>query len=295
MISVSRFGTLTIASCDSPQDLIDASNNLVDIVRIKGNHDQLLYSPESVRWIATLGKSVEEMFAEPKLLHYTAKARNNLSAAGWTFEVIELDRQSFEDFSSLYLQEVAKRERAKQVNIVDQTIGKSESGYKTLMFTAKDGGALKAGLIGYIKNNNFHVTLGAKTKLKGIKGGLGGILEVMLLDYCLEQGLQKISHGISINPAGLVTKPGLFEFKARYGYSAFPHGEWSTLLILNKEVITDDLILAGISDNTLCYTIFQAEQKQISRYETRGLDKLLSLSPEALIHKSDTIIKRCLK
>ena len=83
--------------------------------------------------------------------------------------------------------------------------------------------------------------------------------------------MQYIDPGRSSNPAGFLNRSGLFEFKARYGNSAFPAGRWMTSFVKNPEIAHKDLIYVGIIDNKLGYIVISEKdpEETTKAYRTR--------------------------
>jgi hypothetical protein len=99
------------------------------------------------------------------------------------------------------------------------------------------------------------VSFGAKQKFTEVRGGVGGVLEWELLQFCARKDITMLDHGRGTNPAGLVASAGVFEFKARYGNSAFPEGLWVTSYIRNPKLGISDLVFVSIINNQVGYTI----------------------------------------
>jgi hypothetical protein len=147
-------------------------------------------------------------------------------------------------------------------------------------------GKLVSGLVFTINHDNeVIVSFGAKQKFSEVRGGVGGVLEWELIQFCARNNIKLIDHGKGINPTGLWSKSGLFEFKARYGNSAFPEGPWVTTFIRNPKIVLSDLVFVNIIDNKVGYTIVTEDENPIvyKKYLTRLIHntQVLSLSDVA--------------
>ena len=104
-------------------------------------------------------------------------------------------------------------------------------------------------------------------------------MEYELIKFALERGLRSISHGKATNPVGLVNTAGLFEFKARYGFTAFPVGAWQTMFIKNPQIALTDLVMLSVANNSLAYLVVSDEEQSEleKKYRTREIKQVIKL------------------
>lgn len=233
-----------------------------DVVTILGKHSGGIYHSTAMRWKCFLGnKQASEIIHSQKEKQSYHKNRLYFLDQGYSFEIKEMNKDDYDEFKLLYENTTQKKERAIRYTLEDKILGRILARipvYCAGMYKEKK---LVSGLVFTIsRNNEALVSFGAKQKFQDIRGGVGGVLEWLLLEYCVEHHIDVIDHGKSPNPNGLVNKSGLFEFKARYGNSAYPEGEWVTTYILNPDIVMSELVFVTTINDEVGYVIVTNDQ-----------------------------------
>jgi hypothetical protein len=203
-----------------------------------------------------------------------------LEALGFRVAVVEMTESLYYEFSRLYQETVLSKPRAIQYSLEDRILGKMKAGMQVYCVGLFKGDVLESGLVFSIsKPHEVSVGFGAKKRIDHIRGGVGGVLEYHLLSFCKDHFINSIDLGKSFNPAGIVTTNGLFEFKARYGNSAFPEGEWVTSYMLNPDKRLSDLVYVLAIDSQIGYLVASDDESDniINRYQTKSIKKVLKI------------------
>lgn len=266
----------------------------INLVRVPGKQSGGIYTPESMSWLGALpqGRLPWSLIRSEETRVMAPKLMKKMIDLGYEVSSDLLNEKKYEDFKVLYEKEVMTKEHFIGVNLFDQSYGKVLAGFKTVLLGVYLQSRLVAGLVGYFKRGDFYVTVGAKERVKGIKGGLGGVLELQLLELCEREGIETIHHGNSVNPVGLATKIGLFEFKARYGYSAFPAGRWCTLFWLRPPIDGEHIYLTLFND-TFGYLLVSPQDKTnvSSLYSTNEIAQVSNKLWDEVVKNSMSVLE----
>jgi hypothetical protein len=165
---------------------------------------------------------------------------------GYEIKTVPMTEALFQEFFELYQNTTMKKPRVIRYNLQEQILSKILIHLPVYLIGLFRSNILESGLVFSVRENQILVSMGAKKKFSERRGGVGGVFEVELMRFCVENSISNISHGISENPAGINSAAGIFEFKARYGFSAFPTGSWQTTFVLNPEIIPSDLVFVTI-------------------------------------------------
>lgn len=281
-----------VCHLNSIEDLIGVDLTSTDVVVFSEKQKAGLYISNSIRWLGSVGSltSWQEFIGSSNVVKDVAKGEDFFIRQGLSIRVEPLTLTLADAFITLYQREVvtAKGDRLVKVDVESQTKGKIYSGEATYLIGVYEEGRLRAGLVFYLKGEEALVTLGAKERYKKVKGGFGGVIEKYLIDWCIHHGIVAISHGRGTNPAGLMAKAGVFEFKARYGYSAYPEGEWKTMFILNKSIVEQDLVFVTVDNEGLAYIVLTqgSEKDAIHKYQTKNVHRVQVLDGEQYVRES---------
>ncbi len=263
---------LTVAHYPTLDSVIKAELSNADIVQIDQHIFEGIYHSDQLNWKGdlTFFEKPEDFVRSEKERKKLSQSRDFFLAQGYTLEVKEVDEAASQAFAQLYNRTTLKKNRAIDYDAELLVKRNVRSGTPVYLFGLYKGPELLSGLLVTKVKEDMRVMFGAKLKFDEVRGGIGGVLEMELLRFCFERGLKRISHGISTNPAGFVDNAGIFEFKSRYGFTAFPYGEWRTTFVLNPKVAISDLVFLTIVDNGLCYQVLSLEPKSdIAKYRTR--------------------------
>lgn len=251
------------------------------------NHDELKkaqmveideFVPEGIYHSSKLNwKGDLTFFNQPEDFIRSAKERQNLSVSrnyflqqGYTISVTEVDEELNHQFMEVYRQTTLKRDRAVEYDTELLVKKNMKAGIPVYLFGLYKDAVLESGLLVSEIKDELRVMFGAKKKFPEIRGGIGGVLEMELLTFAFKHNNTSISHGISTNPAGIIDKAGIFEFKSRYGFTAFPFGEWRTTFILDPSIAQSDMVFLTIQNNQLCHSIlYLTEEVSLKKYKTR--------------------------
>lgn len=235
-----------------------------DLVTILGKHSGGIYHPISMRWKCFLkNQQSSEIIRSQKERQSLEKNKQYFIDQGYTFQVKEMNESDYYEFEALYNNTVQKKIRAVRYTLKDKILGRILVEVPVYCAGMYKEGALVSGLIFSITDKKEAlISFGAKQKFQEVRGGVGGVLEWNLIQYCVEHDIKVIDHGKSFNPTGLIAKAGLFEFKARYGNSAFPEGEWLTSFILNPTIVLSDMVFVTTINDQVGYTIVTEESSE---------------------------------
>lgn len=212
-----------------------------------------IYHSHQLNWKGDLSfyQHPEQFIRSEKERKAIPESRTFFTDQGYTLETVEATPELSQEFMELYRHTTLNRNRAIDVE-AELVIKKNMSvGIPVWLFGLFKDGKLESGLLASQHKDEMRVMFGAKKRFDQIRGGVGGVLEMELLTFCFERGYKKISHGLSTNPAGIVDTAGVFEFKARYGFSAFPVGEWRTTFIMSEKVAQTNLVFVTAKDSHL--------------------------------------------
>jgi len=209
-----------------------------DLVSFKYQLEGGVYIPEKVAWFGDLTgiEKAEDYILSKRGRKSLIKAQEYFQEAGFQLTVREMDEDLFDEFKKLYQNTTMRKERAIIYDLETSILGRIRAGKKCYIAGLYKEKILRSALVFSINESSAVVSFGAKERFSKIRGGVGAILEYQLIKFALEKKLRSISHGRASNPAGLFNTAGLFEFKARYGFTAFPTGRWQTMFIKNDQI-----------------------------------------------------------
>jgi len=259
--------------------------NEADIVSFKYQVDGGVYIPEKVAWFGDLTgiEKAEDYILSKRGRKSLKKAQDYFQEAGFELSVKEMNETLFEEFKKLYQNTTMRKERAIIYDLETSILGRIRVGKKCYIAGLYKEKVLRSGLVFSINEASAVVSFGAKERFSKIRGGVGAILEYQLIKFALEKNLKSISHGRASNPAGLFNTAGLFEFKARYGFTAFPTGRWQTLFIKNEQISLGDLLFVTIYDNKLTYLVVSDDDLSNleKKYRTREIKNIIKIDKKS--------------
>ncbi len=242
-----------------------------DILQLDEYVEGGIFHSSQLNW-----KGDTTFFASPETFIRSDKERSELEKSrqffiehGYELRTESVSSSQADDFLTIYKQITLNRNRAIDTNA--ELVLKKNLATQTpvWLFGLYQGNQLISGLLASQVKDEFRVMFGAKKKFDEIRGGVGGVLEMELLAFCYQHDIHKISHGLSTNPAGIIDKAGVFEFKSRYGFTAYPLGEWKTTFILSPKVAQSDLVFVTAQQNTLGHTILKLTDESVGKkYQT---------------------------
>lgn len=243
-----------------------------DFVSIRGHVPGGIYHPSHMRWFGSLVgisdplemiKSKTERKAIPANIEY-------FTSRGYEFKLLPLDEDLYHKFLEVYQTTTLNRPRALNIDTQDQLLSKIKINQPVYLVGLFKEEQLISGLTFYLnRRKEANVALGAKERFDEIRGGVGGVLEYYLTKFCLELGITEIIHGKTLNPAGITGRAGIFSFKARYGYDAYPEGYWQTTFVRNSSAALSDLVFVTIQNNGPQYQVFSATETQLNQYSSK--------------------------
>jgi hypothetical protein len=240
-----------------------------------------IYAPENITWFGDLTsiEKAEDYILSKRGRKSLKKAQEYFQNEGFNLDVRLMDEALFDEFKKLYQETTMKKERAIIFDLETSILGRIRVGKECYIAGLYKDGRLRSGLVFSINEASAVVSFGAKERFPKIRGGVGAILEYQLIQFALEKDLKSISHGRANNPAGLFNTAGLFEFKARYGFTAFPTGRWQTFFIKNEEIALSDLIIVTAVDNHLVYLVVSDEELENleKKYRTREIRHVIKI------------------
>lgn len=273
---------LTIADYSKLEAVIPSEVKSADVVTILGKHPGGIYCPKKARWKAEISnfdhpfdliRSKKEKKQIPINLEFLAKNKYQL-------KTLPLDLNLYQQFLDLYKNTTLKKKRVLKFDLETNLKLPILAGKKVFLSGVFQGKQLISAITFYVNADEVTVRYGAKEKIAKLRGGFGGLIEYELIRFCLTNKIKRIDHGSNTNPAGLVGGAGVFEFKARYGYTAYPEGEWQTVFIQKPETMLSDVVFVTILDNQIGYLILTKEQKEqqgiSKKYSAKGV-KLIKL------------------
>lgn len=243
------------------KDLASLDSELLqqaDILQINGRVPGGIFHANRMVWVGNLNRADNalDFIRSQRERKAFLQRRQQLQESALQVEILPFTMDLYERFSQLYYRTTALKERANDDNPKGPVLGRLLAGLNVYLAGVFQDGQLLAGLSFHRKGSCLLVTLGAKERNNALRGGYGGLLELALLDYAYANQISSIVHGSrSFNPVGLVNKIGLFEFKSRYGYIAYPSEEWKSTFILRPQVVLSDLLFVSFKNQQLHYLI----------------------------------------
>lgn len=288
-----RHFDVSIASFPDWESRVGEEIAQADLVQFPGKVAGGVYHPSSIVWEGWLTN-----FENPKSFIFTKKDRKTIAKqqlyfadAGYDCQVVPLTIPLFEEFLVVYHQTTMQKKRAIQYDL-ETVRGKILSGSEIYVAGLFLNQKLRSGLLFGKFLDKIQVLFGAKQRFEKIPGGVGGLLEYALLEFSFEHKVKKITHGRGPCPAGIDSNAGLFAFKSRYGFSAFPDGQWQTTFIRNSAIFLSDAIFIIISDDRLQYLVAAQEptEELQKRYRTRMIREVQVVSVSELAAEHQKIL-----
>lgn len=270
---------LTIAHYNAADSVKASEVQQADIIQVLGRHPFGIYHPTFMRWKCFLDKAsnIQNVIRSKKEQGALEKNTAYFSSQGYSIEIRQMKKEDHYSFKTLYQETTLRKQRAVEYELDDKILGRILAGIPVYCVGLYQESVLESALIFTINNSNQAiVSFGAKKTFDDVRGGVGGVLEWKLLQYCFERGVSVIDHGRNPNPMGLTCGSGLFEFKARYGNSAFPEGEWVTTFLKNPSVLLSDLVFVTILNGEVGYKIVtEKSQKEVeNKYKTNEINTI---------------------
>lgn len=270
-----------------------------DIVSFNYQLENGVYIPEKVAWFGDLTgiEKAEDYILSKRGRKSLKKTQEFFQDAGFKLDVREMDESLFEAFKKLYQKTTMRKERAIIYDLETSILGRIKVGKKCYIAGLYKDNILRSGLVFSINEASAVVSFGAKERFHKIRGGVGAILEYQLIKFALEKKLKSISHGRASNPAGLFNTAGLFEFKARYGFTAFPTGRWQTLFIKNEQIALGDLVFVTIYNNQLAYLVISDDDLSNleKKYRTREIKNIVKIDKKSFYQDQKTNLDKIIQ
>lgn len=269
------FHEFTIARFASWEEVDFAEVGQADLVQVLGQHEGGIYHSRSIFWEGDLNAadSALSFIFTKKDRKATSKQQAFFAREGFEVAIVPLTIELYEQFLEIYRSTTLQKSRAAIFDVESIVRGRILAGSDVRIVGLFKDNQLQSGLIFSTFNQVIAVHFGAKQRFAHIPGGIGGLFEYVLLKLAYESGYTKITHGRGQCPTGLVSGAGLFAFKARYGFSAYPDGAWVTSFVRNPDIFVSDAIFVTIADNQLCYRVLAREPNEelLKRYRTRAV------------------------
>lgn len=265
---------LTVAHFPTLEAVQENEVSQADLVQIDTFVTGGIYHSQQLNWKGDLTfiDHPEDFLRSDKERKTLAQSKAFFLEQGYEIRVTQIDDEHNRRFMEVYKKTTLQRNRAIDFNaelIVKKNLA---SDVPVWLFGLYLHNELESGLLVSQVKDEMRVMFGAKKRFDQIRGGIGGVLEMELLKFCFDQGIKKISHGLSTNPAGFVDSAGIFEFKSRYGFSAFPLGEWKTTFILKEQVAMSDLVFVVADGKQLGLHILAKEElPHTSKYASKAI------------------------
>jgi len=261
----------TIAHYLDPQSVVQSELSQAHFVMFDTYVPGGIYHSAQLNWKGDLSfvHSPKEFIRSKREREQVEASRTYFLEHGYEIKTEIVNEEKCQEFLKVYAQTTLKKDRAIDYNahiIIQKNL---LTGIPVFLFGLYKDGVLESGLLVAEYKNEFRVMFGAKKRYDQVRGGIGGVLEIEMMKFCFDKKIQKISHGLSANPAGITDNAGIFEFKTRYGFTAFPVGEWHTTFVLNKDINLTELVFLTIKDSQLSYLILGKDPETIKKYQSR--------------------------
>jgi hypothetical protein len=276
LIKHANITTAYFASLD--QVKIDEVNQ-ADVINIRGFVEGGIYHSRAFVWRALVHQDISplEHVRSKKERKAIGETEAYFTEKGYAFKVIELTEEMFYEFKELYAETTMKKERAFSYDLDSMVLGRIKVGEPVFISGLFEGQKLASGILFTIsKQGEAKVSYGAKRRFQEVRGGAGGILEFKFLEFCQQKNVFEVSHGRELAPVGIYSNSGLFEFKARYGNTAFPTESWQTTFIRNQDIALSDLVFVSMFENKVGYIVATKQQPEevMNKYKTREVDSI---------------------
>lgn len=254
-----------------------------------------VYHSEHLIWRGDLSdiRTPEEFIKSKRDRKAHHKALEFFAQQGMQVKLLPMTEPLFSEFRELYNDTTMVRERPVRFDLESTVLGKMKVGQSVFLIGLFDAKSkLLSALIFSVYNGKVAVSFGAKRKFP-VRGGAGGVFEHELAKYCLEHGYTDVSHGTATNPVGLYTQAGVFEFKARYGYSAHPMGRWCSTFIKNTSVALSDLVFVGMHEGREAYTVITSgdAKEALQKYATHEVASVVVRTPQQVEKEYQKLLK----
>lgn len=270
-----------VAEFDSLDQVVKTEMEQADLIIIDDFVPGGIYCPTKVCWRGNIsGLSDIRQFIRSKSERKEVDSNKEyFLSRGFSIKVLPMTEDLLSEFNALYKETVLTKSRALHFDLDRRVLSLMKVGAQVFLLGLFDVETkLVAALVfdvfesGGIKE--ARVSYGAKKRFDEVRGGAGGVLEFELLQYCHENEIMEIDHGRSKNPAGLISKAGIFEFKARYGYTAYPESGWKTFFIKNPSISLTDWVFVTAINNQLAYLVVTEEPKEETKnkYKTKKIN-----------------------
>ncbi len=256
---------INVATYRWRESLVKEEVEAANLVVLPGKQVGGIYHSESMIWRGDLlGQTSPELFIRSKRERKNINfARNFFLTQGYSLQThFVTTKLEVEQFYELYQKTTLLRKssdqhkkRVRDYFDPDILAKKQAVGEQVILIGLYQGDQLVSGLLCFTEKDLLKVGYGAKELFPEVRGGIGGLLELELLQFGITNNYRSISHGRSTNPAGLIDRAGIFEFKTRYGFSPYPSGPWQTTYLRSADFVLGDVIFLGLNNGQLGLTV----------------------------------------
>jgi len=282
---LTKIHDLTIAKYPNLESVNQKEINQADIIAILGLHPQGIYTPKYARWLADISdiKNPLEILRSKRERKRTKKTLNKIFKNGYSTEVKLLDLNAYQEFKFFFEKVLTQQKQRFIYPDIDGTLlARIKNKEPVWVIQVRDQNSQLVGVLTLRinKKNEIRVSFGAKLHLDEFRGGIGSLLEYSLVEFAIKHNITIINHGRNTNPTGLISKPGIFEFKSRWGYTAYPEGEWHTLYVINPEALLGkESVWITTLNNKIIYLIAtnkysQLTLKDAAKYKTKLINQV---------------------
>lgn len=278
-------------------DLISVNHQEVsqaDMVILDTYHPEGIYHSDKLNWRGDL-----TFISQPLDFIRSKREREQVTISrqyfldqGYQLRTTQVDQAQVEAFLKLYQATTLKKNRAIDYNAEIIIRKNLLTGIPVYLFGLYLQNQLESGLLVSMYKDEMRVMFGAKKRFDQVRGGVGGVLEMEFIHFCFQQRITKISHGISANPAGFTDTAGIFEFKTRYGFTAFPMGEWHTSFVLNPTAPLSELVFLTVTERQLAYHLLGSDPSQVKRYQSRLITQVTYEAVAAHVARARQLFSR---
>ncbi len=270
---------LKVAKFKNISSIVESELEQADIVMFNQYLPYGIYCPTKMLWLGPTEGCIkpEDYFISKRVRKDIRHSIAYFKEQGYRFEVVKMDEALFKEFFNLYGKTTSQLSRAVKYDLEGVLLSKIRGGLNVYLAGLWKDGELESGLSFYTMYDRIYVAFGAKKRFNSVRGGVGGLLEYLLIEFALKNNIGTIQHGRGVNPVGVYNKIGLFEFKARYGNSAYPSDEWVTMFIKSEKVFLSDLVFVTILDNKLGHLILSDKlslEESKKRFTTKYINNI---------------------
>ncbi len=250
-----------------------------DIVLCQKYQADGIYHPESIRWLGEVG-SVDpgDFIFSSSLQKELPQIEAYFPDHGYEIKIKEINEAEFEQFEKLYEQLAESRDRF--VMYADRLRVKQNLavGLPVFLIGLYQGDQLNSGYIAFKQKDRLMVAWSAVASFPDTRYSPSVALIAAMVRFAHQQELTTISFGSGFNPAGVISKTGLYQFKARCGFTAYPEGAWRSFFLLNPAILSADLIFLGITGDQLAQRFLTNTSQDGSAYRTKGIGMVVAES-----------------